>query len=360
MTTPLLVIEPNLRSPSGHYADFVRALGDAAGGGIQVYADPAADPMLSGMHGVELLRDEPRVGSFLAEWRTIVRCVSERRPFLLLTADGRHAAVVSLASRIGNVPPDRAMLFFHRPPTTLRDSFLIPLAGRAKRSSLAVTATLPVAEHLRKSGWRHVELVPYPVNAPPAPSSPVPFRHLLMAGAARVNKGLDLVVDLVGKWKEAGIDLPLLIQVSPKKVERHGSREQELVRTLLTTGYGGLRADQSAPDRNEYLARFRGALVLAPYAREQFASQVSGVVLDALLSGAPVVATEGTWPGEMVKRFDAGLTIAERSADALDAAIHAVLADWERYARNALAAARALEREHDPRHLLQVISRWIG
>ena len=39
----LLVIEPNLRDPSGHYAEFVRALGARAGGeGIEVFAHPGA------------------------------------------------------------------------------------------------------------------------------------------------------------------------------------------------------------------------------------------------------------------------------------------------------------------------------
>src|SRR4030067_369898 len=79
----------------------------------------------------------------------------------------------------------------------------------------------------------------------------------------------------------------------------------------LSSGCGGLRADEPAPDRAEYLARFRGALVLAPYAREQFAGQVSGVGLDSPLPGTPVIATRGTWTGAQGERFGGELTIAE-------------------------------------------------
>jgi glycosyltransferase involved in cell wall biosynthesis len=177
-----------------------------------------------------------------------------------------------------------------------------------------------------------------------------------MAGAARLNKGLDLVAALAVRWAGEGRAIPLLVQVSKKHVARHGRREGAVVEALLSSGYRGLRAEETAPERAEYLARLRGALVLAPYAREQFASQVSGVVLDALLHGAPVVTTAGTWPGAQVERFGAGVTIGERTPAALSAAIDAVLADWPAFAARACEAARTLAAEHDPRHLLERIA----
>jgi UDP:flavonoid glycosyltransferase YjiC (YdhE family) len=78
-------------------------------------------------------------------------------------------------------------------------------------------------------------------------------------------------------------------------------------------------------------------------------------VLDALLHGAPVIATRDTWPGDQVDRFGAGVTIAERSPEALAAAIDKVMADWQVYQNNACAAARVLAKEHNPRHLLDLI-----
>ena len=155
---------------------------------------------------------------------------------------------------------------------------------------------------------------------------------------------------------QEGRKLPLLVQVSQKHADRHGHREGAAVRALLSSGYQDLRTDATAPDRAEYLARFRGALVLAPYAREQFSSQVSGIVLDALLHGAPVIATKGTWPGDQVERFGAGITIAERTAAALATAIDRVLTDWATYSDRACAASSILAQEHDPIHLLQVMS----
>jgi glycosyltransferase involved in cell wall biosynthesis len=221
---------------------------------------------------------------------------------------------------------------------------------------MAVAPTDAVARSLRDGGWRRVECVPYPALGPPAPPHPVPFSRLLMAGAARMNKGLDLVAALAVLWAGEDRAIPLLVQVSKKHAARHGRREGAVVEALLSSGYRGLRADGTAPDRAEYLGRFRGALVLAPYAREPFASQVSGVVLDALLHGAPVVATRGTWPGAQVERFGAGVAVEERTAVALSEAVDRVLADWPAYAARACEAARTLAAEHDPRHLLERIA----
>ena len=130
----------------------------------------------------------------------------------------------------------------------------------------------------------------------------------------------------------------------------------QTVARLLAAGYRGLVADPKAPDRAEYAARFEGALVLAPYERAKFANGVSGVVLDALLHGAPVVATSGTWAGDVVDRFDAGIVLRDRTAAQLADAVERILGRWDRYAQNAAKASEALATEHDPRALARVIA----
>lgn len=355
--TRLLIIEPNLRGPSHHYAEFVRAVGARAGAdAIEIYAHTAADDMLAAMPGVRICGAEPRVGRPFAEWRTIFRAVADDIPFLVLTADGRHAAAVSLAAAVSGRAPASARLYFHRSPSTGRDRAFLPLAALARRHALAIAPTEMVAESLSRGGWRRVECVPYPALGAHVPPSPVAFSHLLMAGAARLNKGLDLVAGLARSWAREDRSVPLVVQVSKKHAARHGRRESAVVADLLSSGYRGLRVDEAAPDRERYVARFPGALVLAPYAREQFASQVSGVVLDALLHGAPVIATRGTWPGAQVERFGAGITIGERTVPALAAAIDRVFSEWPRHAERACAAATVLAREHDPDRLLAVLT----
>ena len=352
----LLIIEPNLRTTSGHYAEFVRAVGARIKDGlIDVYAHPDADDILREMRGVHVCRDEPRTGQPLAEWRTIDRAVRNGVPFLILTSDGRHSAAVAITASLQSKKPEKAHLFFHRAPSTLRDRLFLPFAAAAKKHALAITSTEIVAAALRTDGWLRVVSVPYPALGAAVPPKPAAFSHLLMAGSARLNKGLDIIAELAVRWATEGRTVPLFVQVSKKHAAKHGRREAVVVETLLSSGYSGLITDENPPDRSEYLKRFEGALVLAPYTQEQFASQVSGIVLDALLHGAPVIATRGTWAGDQVERFGAGMTIAERTPAALIAAIDKVMVDWPTYAANTCAAAQILAQEHDPRHLLDVL-----
>lgn len=352
----ILVIEPNLRSPSGHYAEFIRSVGSRISEGfLDVFTHPDADAMLEEMPGISVDSHSPRVGEPLAEWRTIYRCISENSPFLLLTADGRHAAAASFSSRFSGNNPTNANFFFHRAPTTWRDNLLYPFTEIARKYSRAITSTEQVADSLKELGWRRVEYIPYPVLAPQFLPEPISFSHLLMAGAARLNKGLDLVAGLACKWSVAERSVPLFVQVSKKHTSRHGNRETLYVDKLLSSGYKGLKSDANAPDRVTYIERFKGALVLAPYVREPFATQVSGVVLDALLHGAPVIATKGTWPAIQVERFGAGITIEGRTVESLEAAIDSILCNWDAFSARACKAARTLAREHDPIHLVKLL-----
>lgn len=353
---PLLIIEPNLRKPSGHYAEYVRALSAvAAGRDIDVLAHPEADAMLGAMPGVHVSGREPRVGSLCAEWRTILRAVREDTPFLVLTSDGRHALAVSLSSLVTRKPPVHARLYFHWIPKGLRDSLLMKLSAPAREHALAIAPTDAIAASLREMGWMRVKHVPYPMLCPVRAPEPVPFSRILVAGALRLNKGLDLVVELIDLWKKQHRTTPVFVQTSMKRALSHGRRESELVARLFSIGYQGLETNDDSPDREEYVARFRGSLVLAPYEKERFANAVSGVVLDALLHGTPVVATKGTWPGFMVERFGAGVTFEERTPEALSAAIDQVLNEWPDFAARACQAADVLAREHDPRNLLGLL-----
>jgi glycosyltransferase involved in cell wall biosynthesis len=105
----------------------------------------------------------------------------------------------------------------------------------------------------------------------------------------------------------------------------------------------------------EYREMFDGAIVLQPYAREDFADRVSGVTLDAFSAGAPVIATAGTWMARVVQRFDAGRTLEGMSPQEILDAVDAVRGDYGRYRRNALDAGRALQEEHSGGHLLEAL-----
>ncbi|MGA1223000.1 MAG: hypothetical protein ACO31E_00365 [Phycisphaerales bacterium] len=347
----LRVIEPMLKGPSGHYAEFVRALaarGSEHLAAIEVVADARATDFIPTLGSATPVRAHPLPAGALGEARAMRDALREPRRTLVLTANASHALLAEAVRPLDGARLALLPLFVHWPLEKPSQRLALALSPRVRRRALFLAPTAGIARSLESARCAKVAQVAYPATRSGDCRLGAPFRHLLMAGAARINKGLDLLVELAEAYAKEGRDLPLLVQVSPKHVDRHGSREDELVARLIAAGYRGLVADPKAPDRTEYAARYEGALVLAPYAREKFAHGVSGIVLDALLHGAPVVATKRTWAGDVVERFGAGVTFAERSGARLGRAIDEVLSDWPRFARNAAEASEVLAREHDP------------
>jgi len=375
----LRVIEPNLAGPSGHYAEFVRALAARSGGvfgAIEVVGAPGAERFLPTLGGEVAVTSVALPRGPLGELRAIRSSLAEGRRTLVLTATAAHAILADRAAFVGRGGLGHLAMFVHWPLVKPAERLALLLAGRAREEALFIVPTRGVREALLEAECDHIAQVAYPATRADGVRLRAPFRHLLMAGAARINKGLDVIAGLAELLARDGrlaalegapqsddvrfTTPPLLVQVSPKHASvaggRHGSREDAVVARLLAARYPGLVADPKAPDRAEYAARFEGALVLAPYERAKFADGVSGVVLDALLHGAPVIATEGTWAGDVVERFEAGLAIRERTPEALRAAIARILARWDRYAARAADASEALAAEHDPRGLARLIA----
>jgi glycosyltransferase involved in cell wall biosynthesis len=98
---------------------------------------------------------------------------------------------------------------------------------------------------------------------------------------------------------------------------------------------------RETPSPEAYAANFPGAICLQPYDRAEFRDRVSGVTLDALAHGCPIVATARTWSAAVIEPFGAGLALANPAADSLHVAVRAVIADYARYRHCALSAARA-------------------
>jgi hypothetical protein len=375
----LRVIEPNLAGPSGHYAEFIRALAARSDGifrAIEVVAAPRASSFLASLGSAVPVEAVALPSGPLAELRAIRASLQAGRRTLVLTATALHALAADRGAFLSRSKLGALSMFVHWPLAKPRDRVSLTLAARVRAESLFLVPTSGVRTSLLESDCDHVAQIAYPATRAEQVRLQAPFKHLLMAGAARINKGLDVIAGLaellardarlaaaegVSSTNELLAEPPLLVQVSPKHVgktghDRHGAREDAVVARLLAANYRGLVADPKAPDRDEDAKRFEGALVLAPYERAKFADGVSGVVLDALLHGAPVVATSGTWAGDVVERFDAGISIRDRTPEALRAAVARILGRWDVYLANAAKASETLAAEHDPRALALAIA----
>jgi hypothetical protein len=353
----LTVIESNLCGENGHYAEFVRALASCMTGGdrLRVMCDEALpDSVLADLAGVTVERRFRTVERQRDERQALQECLAAGDPFLILTA--HHTDVLRLegASRATGIAPDHARLYFHWQERGFLERLAVAACTRVRRHACAVAPTEAIAAFLRGTGWRHVECIAYPVRAVPRNTTACGFRHLLVAGSVRMNKGIDKVVDSLPYLTSRSPNPPLLVQTTGKRRGGvSGRAESRAVSELLASRYPALRTDPHAPDPSSYADRFRGAITLTPYDPANFAHNVSGIALDALLHGSPVVATRGTWQAALVERFGAGRVMSAWTGRCLASAAMECIDDWDRVSTAARHAASELALEHNPDRLLR-------
>ncbi|WP_200242403.1 glycosyltransferase [Lamprobacter modestohalophilus] len=91
----------------------------------------------------------------------------------------------------------------------------------------------------------------------------------------------------------------------------------------------------------EFLRLFQSADILVlPYTPEGFRYRNSGLLIDAVYCGKPVVVVKQTWLGDFVERYGCGVAINTLSVEAIAAAVTRIEADLERFSQRAAAAAK--------------------
>ena len=346
MRVPLHVVEPTLEDYSGHCYSLVSSLARAAQGRVielwkgQVGKNVAV-PMSFGP-GVTIhshFRRRDRLAQML---RLLHRLLRTSSPIVLTTARTRDLALIALAAP-GRVPPDRVFLYFHWLRVKPSKRLLFRLIA-ARQPNLAIFCTTePLAGAFRECGFGDVAMLPYPAPESSQEMGTVPFRRLLYAGAARLDKGFGIVVDLVELLAARNSDIPIAVQITPEHYGKYDAPTVENIARLEAIRYAPLTLIRETPSPADYQANFPGSICLQPYDSAEFRDRVSGVTLDALANGCPIVATAGTWTAASIEPYGAGVALAAPNAEALYAAALQLRAAYARYRTAALTAARARE-----------------
>jgi polysaccharide biosynthesis protein PslF len=203
-----------------------------------------------------------------------------------------------------------------------------------------------------------VIVIPHGAATPPAanPVAPVSIadptssrdrgRHVLTWGLLGPGKGIEWAIDAFGELDE--LDPAPTYTVAgathPKVRERTGESYREmLVERAARLGAGPqITFDDSYRDLEALTELIRSAdLVVLPYDSDD--QVTSGVLVDAVAAGRPVVSTAFPHAVELLAT-GAGIVVPQRDPAALAAAIRAVLTDVER-AQAMAAEARRLAPE---------------
>jgi len=356
------IVEPTLEGESGHCRSFLLSIcgaGRSRRVTFRVYAGKRATlPEVEGptCEVVPCFSRRLRRLQVFILYRRLLRGAGR---IFVATAGRTDMVLLELASK-GKIPPGKVFLYFHWfRPTPRKLEYLRRFAIRQPGVTI-LGPTAAVAEPFRRCGFTDVRVIPYPITPVvpgPAADGPVArFRSLLFAGAARRDKGFSRVVDLVCHMAAQGLAIPFAIQASPDHYDRYDEEIRADLRRLRKVSVPWLVTFPDTLGGEGYRAMFEGAIVLQPYAREDFADRISGVTLDAFSVGAPVIATSGTWMARCAARFGAGAAVEDLSPAALLSAVERIRADYPGYHRNALLGGSVLQEEHSARHLLEALA----
>jgi len=343
MRQRLQIVEPTLDGFAGHCYSLVASLCRALGGEADIWAAKGAESLNFGQGIViyPVFRRRIRVLQQLLLYRRLIRSGD---PLVVTTA--RRSDLISLKLVApGMLPQNRVFLYFHwfrESPRRL--AFLQKIAKRQPNLVIFGT-TASVAEYFRRAGFRFAEVLPYPAPGAPAQINAGGFRRLLYAGAARRDKGFNIVVDLVALLAAKKERIPVAVQISSEHFGKYDAATLEDINRLQKIGYPHLEVIDQTLDPESYQGLFPGSICLQPYDRQEFHDRVSGVTLDALSQGCPVITTARTWIAAQILPRQAGLALETVSAQALYEAAREIVSRYDQFREAALEARRARERE---------------
>ena len=351
--TELHLLEPTLINDAGHCFTVCAALAEAAAQGrsVRVWAGKQADRHL--IAGAQV-RCTPHFSRALRriQLHFLLRRLLRGGATLLVPTAGRselfaYALVPERLRKRG-----KACFYVHQMRMDGNRFRRLQQIARKAPETRILTTTEALAEAIRQAGFDHVRSQPCPFNLPESAPAETPFRHLIFPGMARMDKNLPLIAELIALMAARGATIPFLLQGAPN---HHGIFAEEvaaLLDRIAAIGYPKLTLPRLAAHGDDYLDQFRGAICLQPYLVAEYANKISGITLDALARGCPVIVREGIWPAKLVAQFDAGMVInSEQAADWL-AAAEQVIADYPRYQRRCRDAYAWLREHHSAGSLL--------
>jgi hypothetical protein len=356
----LHIVEPTLQTEAGHCHSFVASFCGARGKGgttFRLYAGRHARlPGLeeTGVRVFPYFRRRLRRLQALLLYRKLLR---EPGRIFLPTATRIDLALLSLAAG-GPISPRKVVLYFHWfRPDGRKKNFLARMARR-QPNVVVLGPTESVVGIFRECGFEHALTAPYPITPVPTEgqAEDAGFRQLLFAGAARLDKGFPDVVNLVAFLNAQKKTLPVFIQASPDHYGRYEPRVRAEIERLERIGYPFLTLRRETLEAKEYPEPFRGAICLQLYDPADFADRVSGVTLDALSHGCPIVTLAGTWMGRVAERFQAGKAVEAAAPGRILAEVEEMIRDYGRYRRNAFRAGGVLQRELSASRLFEIVT----
>jgi hypothetical protein len=142
-----------------------------------------------------------------------------------------------------------------------------------------------------------------------------------MLGVSTWDKGIDVFQEAILRFLERNSNSDARFVLQWRTLCEHpGGKVTQISDRLRTDPRVTLLEHRLSNE--EYAHWFRDAdVIVLPYRKVTYFNRISGVAIEAAVSGKPIIVTQGTWLSWALHEFAAGLEIPENDANALVAAV---------------------------------------
>lgn len=256
---------------------------------------------------------------------------------------------------------NKIILHFHQlNKKTKKLKRLKQVAPNINEQLLILTPTKQLTDTFRQLGFDHVSTIPCPVPTKPSTTTNAANEapHLLYAGAARKDKGFPLIVGFIDWLTSQQWQPDFVLQASTTHSGKIDDASQAALQKLPNIDYPNLKQIKTSVSPKQYAQQFDNAITLLIYDIKSYADKFSGICLDALLRGSPIITCRGTWLGDTIERFDAGIVLEQPSPAIIYEAAKKITDNYQEYQQNALQASQILAKEHHPKHTIERIQKF--
>lgn len=241
--------------------------------------------------------------------------------------------------------------------TTLRSPGFLPSLKQAGADSLVFATDLesitdyasPLADQVL-----HVPMFPLLdayADSPYAGSRPF---SVVYASNSQVAKGFDLLCEFLGDYAASMTgDFSFTARYYP----RDSLIDYEYYKSIASVD--NVRFVDGPLTDDQYKRLIASAdIMVVPYRPATFSHRTSAQVVDAIMSGKPVVASRGTWAGDVVTQFGCGVAYDSSSAKSLRNALLSVRANYKTYVARTARTRDAWKVLYSTDHFLSAAWRY--
>jgi len=356
MSDTIHIVEPTLVNQTGHCYSFISSFCcSSKGAPLHLWVNSAADIEFAEANVQVKKHFHSKIRRFQS-YGLYRRLLKTSGKIFIPTAGFTDLALIQWAAG-SKVQSRKVYFYFHWINSSDKKLAYLARLARKQPNLVILGPTHSVIDVFKGAGFVNAFVVPYPISGQfhNDSSGCNEFAGLLYAGAARQDKGISHVVDLVEHMSRLKLKIPFRLQNSSDHRGKYDAATRKDMSRIEALKYPYLKLFPETLNAEEYANLYAGTICIQLY-NEDFADRISGVTLDALTAGSPIVTTPGTWITRMVQRFNAGRIVESTEPEKVLSAIEEIIANYRLYNENAYRAGLVLRQENSADVLYKTVA----